>query len=565
MPLARRAPAGVALALAVAGAFAIRELGLGVTRDGAHYLEVAFALAHGVPTLGNAAYPIGYSALVALAMQAEPFAMDAAALVAQASFLATLLAAAGLLGCAAAPLGPRAGALLASLGVAVVATCPPLVELVLHALSDAPFGALVALHAFALARHALARASGERGADRWLAAAALALGLAVVVRVIGYAPLAVFTLYVALRARDELRASGGAARARALARLAGLHALAWAPVVAIGVGHAFSGSRVHGDRGGSTEPLRLNLERAAATFPHDLGWPLLALVVAALALLAAPRARRSDATAPARWAGAHFAAYVVAIVAAATWTKVSPVGSRFFAPYYALALAPVCALPALVPLAAPRARRAAIALVACVLAGTAVWNARGLARMLAGVRAVESDALTYHDRLGFARSSGVPAVRALLREIAAAPQGVAMTVVAPLWNGGHHAALARTLLFRRVAVASPGEGARFARIDAEHFALALEGGGALRYVDLPVGPSASDALGPETALGAAARVLARDGLASLWVLAPRAVDPLAHVREIAGAPLAIGARREAGAYRAHRIDLVQPSGASVSQ
>ncbi|MCA9510102.1 MAG: hypothetical protein KC560_05315, partial [Myxococcales bacterium] len=74
-----------------------------------------------------------------------------------------------------------------------------------------------------------------------------------------------------------------------------------------------------------------------------------------------------------------------------------------------------------------------------------------------------------------------------------------------------------------------------------------------------------DALGPETALGAAARVLARDGLASLWVLAPRAVDPLAHVREIAGAPLAIGARREAGAYRAHRIDLVQPSGASVSQ
>lgn len=555
----RALPAVVAFGFAAAGAAVVRTLGLGITRDGGQYLEVAFELASGSPTLGNAAYPLGYSLLVAAAMQVEPFAMDAAALVAQASIFVLLLSAAGLLARASAPLGAAPQALLASLGVAFLATLLPLAELELHALSDAPFGALVALHVYAVARSA----EGGRASGAWLALAAAVLGFAIVVRVIGYAPLAVFTLYVAGRALQAWRSERALLeRLLSCARLAATHALAWFPFVAIALAHQLAGHRVHGDRGGSRESLSLNLERAAATFPSDLGWPLLALLAFALAAIALRRAPAVRAPFAARHASAHFVVYVVAIVAAATWTKVSPVGSRFFAPYYALALAPLCALPVHVD---GRARRGAIAVVAFGLAIGCAANLRQLAFAHAGIGALEADALTYHDRLGFERSRGVPEVRAFLREIAARDGGATMTMIAPLRNGGHHAALARTLLFRRAAFAEPGDDARFDRTDVEHFALRSEGPPPreLRYVDLPIGPDGN--LAPESVLAAALEVMVRDRRSALWLLAPRAGDPLEHVRAIVGAPLAIAARREVGPYRAHELALVQETGASVSQ
>lgn len=542
------APLAVAAVFSALGYLWLDQHGVALSRDSTHYLGVAVDLRFaGFELPAEPAYPIGYPLLVAQLMRFEPFAADAARTL---SWLSYVL----LISCAAALFRRVADPLPASLGVAVLATLPPIVAQHGYALSGAPFGALIQLHVLLVALHARARG---RSRTAWLAAAAATLGLATIVRVIGYAGIVVFTGYVLWLAIDLRR------RPHELAALLLPHSLCYLPPLSIALAYSVIGRPVHGYRGGSQEAFGLNVERAIEALTLDLGAMLLVPVLLGIGLFAW-RVLRRDAEAapdlrppvavPVGYAVAMLVVYLCAIVAAATLTKVSPVGSRFFAPYYGLVLVVVLGAAGLAPLRARRAISLAVslALLAVVVSSAREIEAghRSLARIAAG--------RPFHFQQGFAASSSARPLRDFLGELGRGDESTSLSVLAPLPRRGHHKEGARSLLFVRDALASPVESARFERLGPGRWRLRLgdapEQAGLL-YLGLPL-DSETD-LTIERTLAAVVQVMAASSRASHWLLVPAQVDAIQHVTAIEGVPLRVAERRELGAYRGYRFALAR--------
>jgi hypothetical protein len=477
----------------------------------------------------------------------EPFGADAARLLSWLSYVLLVASAAALFRRVASPVP-------ASLGVAVLASLPAIIVQHSHALSDAPFGALIQLHVLLVVRHARARG---RSRVAWLVAAAAALGVASVVRVIGYAGIVVFTGYVLWLAVGVRRRPGE------LAALLLPHALCYLPALGIAIAYSVIGRPVHGYRGGSHEPFGLNLERAVEALSSDLGASLLVPALLGVGLLAW-RVWRGDAEAasdlrpavtwPVSYSTAMLVVYLGAILVAASLTKVSPVGSRFFAPYYGLFLVVVFGAIGLAP---NSARRAISFVVSLALLGAGVSSARAIAdgqRSLA--RAAEGRPL--HFQKGFAASEGARQLRGFLGELGRGDAATSLSVLAPLPRRGHHVEGARSLLFVRAAVASTVESARFERLDADQWRLRLGDApelGGLLYLALPL--DSETEISAENTLTAVLHAMARSGRASHWLLVPAQVDSIRQIKAIEGAPLRIAERREIGAYRAYRFELTR--------
>jgi len=519
--------------------------GVGVSRDAAYYLGVAFELRfRGLGLSLEPAYPLGYPLLVAQAMRFEPFALDAARWVSLASYALTLFSAAALFRRVSGPL-------VASLAVGVLATMLPVVAAHGYALSDAPFGALVALHVFLVVRHAESRHAESRGVG-WLAGAAAVAGLATVVRVIGYATICVFTCYVLWQLFTLC------SRRSERLRLLAAHSLCYLPPAAIAVATAVSGQPVHGNRGGSTESLGLNIERALATFGADLGVALLAPILLAGVLFSARRWRATEGLAPPSPAFVYSLSmvvlYVVAVVAAATLTKVSPVGSRFFAPYYGLALLLAVAPCAFVP---ERWRRGVAVGLAVALLSVLVPNVRQLLALDEALNRVARGSPFYFQQ-GFRSSPSRRALRDFVTERARGAQSASISTLSPLAKRGHHEDGGRALFFTRAAVAPDGEPVRFAWLDRSRFRIWLadapEAGGLL-YVRL--GLDSDDEITAESTLEAVIEVMIAERRPSHWLLVPARVDPLVHIESVLGAPLRIAEKLELGAYRAYRFEIVR--------
>jgi hypothetical protein len=520
--------------------------GVALSRDSALYLGVAVDLRFdGFALPAEPAYPLGYPLLLAQLMRFEPFAIDAARLVSWLSYVCTIA-------CAAAIFRRVAPALPASLAVALLATMLPVVVQQNHALAGAPFAALIQLHALLVILHA--RATG-RARIGWLAAAAAALGVATVVRVIGYAAIVVFSGYVSWLA---FAARG---RPRELLTMGLAHSLCYLPALAIALGYSVIGRPVHGYRGGSREPFGLNVERAIEAFGVDLGPALLLPALAGVVWLAwrATRARGPDASGvdpgvviPVVYALAMFVVYVCAIVVAATVTKVSPVGSRFFAPYYGLFLVVVLAAVGLAP---SRVRGALALVLSVVLLAVGVSNARAI-HALHGALSRAAEGPLLHVQQGFRASPATRTLRDFLGPLGRGDAVTSLSVLSPLPRRGHHAEGARSLLFARAAAASRVERARFDRLAAGPWRLRLgdapEQGG-LVYVALPL--DSETELTAERTLTAVLQAMVESRRAAHWLIVPAHADPIRGVEAIAGAPLRIAERRELGAYRGYAFQL----------
>jgi len=531
------------LCAAWAGAWLV-EHGLSISRDGAHYLQVAFDVHFDGMRLGNPGYPVGYSALIALAMLLEPFPVDAAAWVSALSFALVLFVCADLFYRAS-----RSTA-VAALAVLALATLPAFWSSFLHVLSEPAFCALVVLHAWLVARHA------ERPDSNfsYFVAAAVVVGVVGVVRTIGYAVLLAFTLYALWCAFERRR------EPRELARLVAAHALSWLPVASIAIVRGLRGTKVHGSRTESSESLVLNLERTASAFPADLGWFALAGVGLCIGLLIwrslrapLPSSFSAEERAP-RWIATYalllVGIYVSAIIAAATLTRISPVGTRFYAPYYPLFVVLICCTPSLVPQVA---RRGTVLALCVGFLSLLFPDVRAVAALNREVAAVETADLVAHHQLGFDRNPATTGLPPFFRELASGRAPVNIGVLAPLPRGGQHPAMARALMFRSAAVDSHGV-ARFERKGSGHFVIRysdLPSGGGLEYRDLPL-LAWHDASGLAVHV-ALSREMGSPGRGEHWLLAPSFADPLHGLGSVPGSPLVVAESRELGAYRAHRF------------
>jgi hypothetical protein len=523
-----------------AGFLWLDQHGVALSRDSAHYLRVAADLRfNGFFLPAEPAYPLGYPLLVAQVMRWEPFAADAARTLSWLSYGAALLS--------MAALGRRvAGPVVASLAVAVLATLPPVVGFHGYALSDPIFGALILVHTW-LAVCAF-DVSG-RARYGWLAAAALVLGVATLVRVIGYAPIVVFTgAVLVLGWRDRARPGGWL-------RLALAHAPCYLPAAGVALAYSVVGRPVHGYRGGSSEPLALNVERAASALIGDLGpWLLLPACLGIVWWCWRVRGRALGPT-PLWTVGYTLSlcvVYLVAVIVAATLTKVSPVGSRFLMAYYGLFLLIVLAGAGLAPAGL---RRGASVVVAFALLRVLAANAEVLADTHQ-VLVTQGAGSPFHFQQGFAPAETTRSIREFLGQKASGDSETSVSVLSPLPRRGHHDDGGRSLLFVRSAVASPVQSARFARLGPRVMKLWLgdapEAGG-LRYLGLDL-DTESDVTAQST-LEAVARVMVQAGQSSHWLVVPYHADPIASVGAIAGAPMQIAERRQVGAYRLYRLVL----------
>jgi len=561
-PRLRWLPQATALGCAAAFLVWLRPYGLEVSRDGAHYLYLAFRMEHVAFTIDGGGYPIGYPLLLWGAMQLFPLPLDAALAIDVVSLFATLSASAWLLSRAT-----RQPA-LAALAVLALATLPPFLWIHTNALSEAPFAALVVLHVAFVVEHA------RSGRVRDLILAASVAGAAVLVRYIGYALVLTFSGYVlwqAWEARRELRR---------LAQIALAHALCWVPSAAIALAHAFAGRRVHGNRGASAEPLGLNIERAATSLWHDLGWAVsfawaVTLVLALASWRTLRRARTTQAAAPGAisvttvgdWLRQQAVlvyplllviVYAAAIVVAATATRISPVGSRFFAPFHPLFIVVGSAGAGL---ARGRARRfASVAIAAAWLALIAhdlrqpfAW--RGFAPTAA------SDPRTRAGMFAYAASPAARSLSAFVRE--RAREGASLSNLEPVRQGGQHPALARTLLFARASLPSAAGTARYAFLGDPGFGFGVRfaDGTGLDYRDLPI--RAKDTLSAQALIDGVARVMEGADLHEHWLLVPIAFDPFARVAAPLRARVLPAERRDIGPYRAYRF-VRPPAAASRS-
>lgn len=543
-----------ALCAAYAGAWLV-EHGLSISRDGAHYLQVAFDVHFDGMRLGNPGYPIGYSALIALAMLGEPFPADAATWVAAFSFALVLFVCADLFYRSSRSIG------VAALAVLALATLPAFWSSFLHALSEPAFCALVVLHAWLVARHAERRDSHFG----YFVAAAVVVGAAGVVRTIGYAVLLAFTLYTFWCAFERRR------EPREIAKLVAAHALSWLPVAFIALVRGLRGTKVHGSRTESSESLALNLERTASAFPADLGWFVLAGVGLCIGLLVwrslrspLPSSFGEEERAP-RWIATYalllVGVYVSAIIAAATLTRISPVGTRFYAPYYPLFVVLICCTPSLVPQVA---RRWTVLALCVGFVSLLIPDFRAVAALNREVAGIEAAELVTHHQLGFDRNAATSELPSFLRELASRRELVNIGVLAPLPKGGQHPAMARALMFRSAAVDSDGV-AGFERRGSGHFVIRysdLPSGGGLEYRDLPL-LAWHDASGP-TVHVALSREMGSPGRGEHWLVAPSFADPLHGLGSVPGSPLVVAESRELGAYRAHRF-VWSPSNAEKAR
>jgi len=534
------APLAVAVLFSGLGFLWLDQHGVALSRDSVHYLRVAVDLRFdGFFLPAEPAYPLGYPLLVAQAMRWEPFAVDAAGRLAWVAYGTSLL-------CAAALARRVAGPWPAALAVAVLATLPPVVVFHGYALSGAPFGALILLHTLLVVRSAEARG---RTRLAWLASAAGVLGVATVVRVIGYAPIVVFTVYVlALAWRGERNLREAAALGLA-------HSPCYLPAAGIALAYRVVGRPVHGYRGGSSEPFGLNVERALTALGEDLGWALLvpAALGAGLCLWRGRRGAGFDAAGfPVGYALAMTAVYLSAVVIAATLTKVSPVGSRFFAPYYGLVLLLVLAASGL---AARRVRPAASVGVSLALLFVLVQNIDPIRSLHRGLTE-RAEGTTLHFQQGFSASATTAAVREFLGDKARGERETSLSVLSPLPRRGHHDDGGRSLLLSRAAISSPVESARFARLGPGEMKLWLgdaPDSGGLRYVGLALDTEAE--VTAESTIRAVAGAMIGARRSSHWLVVPRHVDPLVSVGAVAGLPMEIAERREIGAYRFYRFIL----------
>lgn len=534
------APYGVAVLFSAAGFLWLDQHGVALSRDSVHYLRVAVDLRFDglfLPT--EPAYPVGYPLLVAQWMRWEPFAIDAAGRVSWLAYAVLLVSGAALVRRVATPIP-------ASLAVAVLATLPPVVGFHGYALSDAPFGALVQLHVLLAV---LSFESRGRARTVWLAAAAAVLGMATLVRVIGYAPIVVFTGYVLALAWRGDRTP------RAWARLGLAHSLCYLPAAGVGLAYQVIGRPVHGYRGGSSEPFGLNIDRALTALTDDLG--IVLLVPAVLGAVWWWRRWRNgaafdSAVFPVGYALFMCAVYGGAVVVAATVTKVSPVGSRFFAPYYGLFLLAVLGGAGLAP---ARIRGVASVGVSLALLWVVVANLEA-AQTLHRHIVQRAEGTPLHFQQGFAASPATREIREFVGARARADTETSVSVLSPLPRRGHHDDGGRALLLTRATSASPVESARFARLGPRQMKLwlgdAADGGG-LRYVGLDLDTEAE--LTAETTLMAVVRAMVEARRSSHWLVVPSHADPIVSVAAIEGVPLRIRERRQIGAYRFYHFVL----------
>jgi len=539
------APAAVAAIFSTFGFLWLDEHGVALSRDSTHYLGVAVDLHFdGFSLPGEPAYPVGYPLLVAQVMRLEPFAADAARWLSWISYVV-------LLSCGVASFRRVAGPVVSALAVALLATMPAIVVQHDYALAGAPFGALIQLHVLLTVMHARARGRARWG---WLVAAALVLGVATVVRVIGYAAITVFSAFVlwqVILARHRLREVGA---------LLAAHSFCYLPALSIAIGYSVIGRPVHGYRGGSHEPLGLNVERAIAALGNDLGAVLLVPVALAAAWLVWRVAResvedeRATATFSVAYSLVQCGVYLTAIVVAATVTKVSPVGSRFFAPYYGVALIAVIGAVGLAP---ARLRGLASVLLSLILGASVVSNRAAIAAAHTS-RAEAAQGAPLHFQHGFAASPNTRPLREFLGRLAGSDDVSSLSILSPLPRRGHHVEGARSLLFVRSAVASPVEAIRFRRLGPASWRVQLGAAreqGGLVYLGLDLDSEAE--ITPESTLAAALRAMVAGRRGSHWLLVPAHVDPLRRVGAIEGAPLRIEERRELGAYRAYRLGIAR--------
>jgi hypothetical protein len=242
--------------------------------------------------------------------------------------------------------------------------------------------------------------------------------------------------------------------------------------------------------------------------------------------------------------------YVGAIIAAATLTRISPVGTRFFAPYYPLFIAFVCCAPTLVPVAA---RRASLVVLCLGFASLVPPNLRAVEALGAEVAATEAGEFVVHHQLGFDANPWTRELRKFLHELVLQPEFAYISVLSPLPKGGQHQAMARTMLFRSSAV-TWDDSARFSRMSSGEFEIRVadtpEGGG-LRYRDLPI--LAWHDASATTIHVALSRELDATQRRDRWVIAPAFADPMEESPEVSGSPFVVAESRDVGSYRAHRF------------
>ena len=543
-------PLGLVVALAAAAALWLAPFGLALSPDGAHYTNVALRLAYDGFALADPKYPVGYPLLLQLVMPFEPFPMDAAVWLSVLCFGATL-GAVGSLGRRIS--GQPAWAFAAVLACAFFI---PVWNAHLLALSEAPFTSLLVLHCVCIARHLELARNDSRAGLGWFALAAVCVGMSAVVRVMGYALIAAFSAYAfawILR---------GARLAATRGKLLAAHSLSYLPALGIAIANAAAGRAVHGERPPTqaAESFTVNVERAITTLGTDLGAALVATIAASLVaffvhLQRKGTARGSTSTASLGAASLYLyllaviAVYVPVLIAGASLTRISPIGTRFLMPIY----------PLLVLLALGVARFAPTPLlkIGGVLSAVSFLHIIGLgvpelARRHAEFVGVAAQSRALHLAPGYDQSPSSRAVRDFIGELTSATPRSSLSALFPMPRGGQHARLARALFFRSSSVTETAGTVDFEIEGANSFLLTVDSSGsALRYVDLAM--TGQDSRTPQTVLEAVLSVMAKYKRPEHWLLSAAPGDPLEGTGELLAGPLVILERRVIGGYNAYRF------------
>lgn len=550
--LAAWGPLGLAVAIAAASALWLAPYGLALSPDGAHYTNVALRFAYDGFSLVDPKYPVGYPLLLQFVMPFEPFPMDAALWLSVLCFGVTLAGVGSLARrLTSHPAWPFAAVLACAFFI-------PVWNAHLLALSEAPFTSLLILHSLCVARHLeLARNDAKAGLG-WFALAAVCVGMSAVVRVMGYALIAVFSAYAfawVLR---------GTSLARTRLELLAAHSLSYLPALGIAIANAAAGRAVHGERppAEAAETFTVNVERVIATLGTDLGAALVATIAASLVAFFVHLHRQGTArgsTSAASLSAASLYVYLFAVVAVyvpvlivgASLAKISPIDTRFLMPIYPLLL--------LLALGVARFAPTSLIKIGGFLSAVSFAHVIGLglpelARRQAEFVAVAGQPRAIHLAAGYDAGPSSRAVRSFVGEVASATPQASVSALFPMPRGGQHPRLARALLFRSSSVSEAGEPVEFEIEGANSFVMALgSSGAALRYIDLAM--TGQDARTPQTVLAAVLAVMMEYKRPEHWLLSAAAGDPLQGTGELLAAPLVILERRVVGGYNAYRFAL----------
>lgn len=318
----------IAIALFAATLTLILSLGLNLTWDSNFYLIFSQAMRLNFDFSTQDIYAPGYSAMIAALTALGATTAFALALVHSASIAVVAVSVALLVRSADAP---RPFAALAGLYAAFASAGSIIFQ---AAWTEAPFTAWLA----ACTAVAVLIWRRKLKASLWYF---LTLGVLPLIRFIGMFPVGVLSMAAALRLSDVSRL-----RLLSLARIGAAIALAFGPVAAFALSTLLRDDCVFGCRPPSAVGLEQNLASVSETFIEALP----ELAAGALMLLAAFVVRAvSSIKQPVTCAGTEWAAWAIplAVIVATTagqlytssTVEIDPIGQRYFAPLYPLALA----------------------------------------------------------------------------------------------------------------------------------------------------------------------------------------------------------------------------------